>query len=132
MHVGTAYQNFSKANKLHYQKHFELLEPRIFILLAFSTKISYDYRGKRLSTNFVLADFLLINKKFEALMATGIIKWFNEIKGFGFIALDGGQEDIFVHQTELREPVTNGAKVNFEVGDSPKGARALNVTLSDA
>jgi len=51
-------------------------------------------------------------------MATGTVKWFNESKGFGFIAPSDGGEDVFVHFNA----------VNFEVEKGPKGLQAVNVT----
>ncbi|MDQ3571778.1 MAG: cold-shock protein [Actinomycetota bacterium] len=65
-------------------------------------------------------------------MPTGTVKWFNIEKGFGFIAPDEGDKDLFVHQTGI-EPgasVNEGDKVSFETEDSPKGPRAINVRPS--
>jgi CspA family cold shock protein len=56
---------------------------------------------------------------------TGTVKWFNEAKGFGFITTDGG-EDVFVHFSSLQE----GAQVEFDVIEGPKGLQAANVTIS--
>ena len=63
-------------------------------------------------------------------MATGTVKWFNDSKGFGFITQEGG-EDVFVHQTQIQadgyRSLSEGDKVQFEVGRGPKGLQAQNV-----
>jgi CspA family cold shock protein len=64
-------------------------------------------------------------------MVNGTVKWFNESKGFGFISQENG-EDVFVHHTDIQgsgfKTLTEGQAVTFEVGSSPKGPRATNVT----
>jgi CspA family cold shock protein len=64
-------------------------------------------------------------------MINGTVKWFNDAKGFGFLAQEGGP-DVFVHHSEIRgdgfKTLSEGDKVSFEVVDSPKGPRAANVT----
>jgi CspA family cold shock protein len=64
-------------------------------------------------------------------MINGTVKWFNDAKGFGFLAREGGP-DVFVHHSEIRgegfKTLSEGDKVSFEVVDSPKGPRAANVT----
>jgi len=65
-------------------------------------------------------------------MAQGIVKWFNSEKGFGFIAVDGGQ-DLFVHYTAIEmdgyRTLEDGQRVEFEVGQGPKGPQAERVRL---
>ncbi len=62
---------------------------------------------------------------------TGTVKWFNASKGFGFIARDGG-EDVFVHQSDIQaegyRTLAEGQRVEFEVEQGPKGAKASRVT----
>ncbi len=63
-------------------------------------------------------------------MLTGHVKWFNNSKGFGFIARDGGA-DVFVHHTAIQgdgyRSLEEGQKVQFEVTKGPKGDQAVNV-----
>lgn len=63
---------------------------------------------------------------------SGIVKWFNEEKGFGFIARDGG-DDVFVHYTAInmegRRTLLEGQNVSFEVVSGQKGPQAENVTV---
>jgi CspA family cold shock protein len=65
-------------------------------------------------------------------MAQGTVKWFNSEKGFGFIAVDGGQ-DLFVHYTAIEmdgyRTLEDGQRVEFEVGQGPKGPQAERVRL---
>jgi CspA family cold shock protein len=63
-------------------------------------------------------------------MAKGTVKWFNESKGFGFIARDDG-DDVFVHHTSISgngfKTLSEGQAVTFDVEKTPKGLRAVNV-----
>jgi len=66
-------------------------------------------------------------------MATGTVKWFNESKGFGFIAPSDGDEDVFVHFNSIQgsgfKTLSEGQSVTFEVEKGPKGLQAANVTI---
>lgn len=60
-------------------------------------------------------------------MQTGIIKFYNEGKGYGFIVDDANQKDVFFHVSGLAEDVRQNDKVSFEVRDGKKGINAFNV-----
>ena len=64
-------------------------------------------------------------------MATGTVKWFNAEKGFGFIAVDGGGPDVFVHYSAIESSgfrsLDEGQRVEFEVGQGQKGPQATGV-----
>jgi CspA family cold shock protein len=64
-------------------------------------------------------------------MATGVVKWFNSEKGFGFIAPDGGDPDVFVHYSEIQgggfRTLEENQRVEFEVGQGTKGPQATGV-----
>jgi CspA family cold shock protein len=66
-------------------------------------------------------------------LETGIVKWFNDEKGFGFIAREGG-DDVFVHFTAInsegRRSLQEGQNVSFEVTAGQKGPQAENVTAT--
>jgi len=62
----------------------------------------------------------------------GTVKWFNSMKGFGFIEPEEGK-DVYVHQSALAEgtELNEGDKVEFEIEDSPRGPKAKNVKKLD-
>lgn len=64
-------------------------------------------------------------------MATGIVKWFNDSKGFGFITPDDGGEDLFAHFSAISasgfKSLAENQRVTFEVTQGPKGKQASNI-----
>jgi CspA family cold shock protein len=69
---------------------------------------------------------------FDMTFQTGIVKWFNETKGYGFIAPDGGGKDVFAHFREIQgegfKSLTENQRVQFAVTQGPKGDQASNIT----
>jgi len=65
-------------------------------------------------------------------MQTGTVKWFNEAKGFGFIAPEDGGKDVFVHFSGISgdgfKTLQEGQQVQFETKEGPKGLQAVDVT----
>ena len=65
-------------------------------------------------------------------MAKGIVKWFNDSKGFGFIEQENGK-DLFVHHTSINssgfKSLKEGDRVTFEIEEGNKGPAAKNVTV---
>ena len=69
-------------------------------------------------------------------MPTGRVKWFNAKKGFGFVVVDGYDQDIFVHYSAIEgdgfRTLSEKALVQVDIGDDGKGLRARRVTTMQA
>jgi CspA family cold shock protein len=69
---------------------------------------------------------------FDMTFQTGIVKWFNETKGYGFIAPDNGGKDVFAHFREIQgdgfKTLTENQRVQFAVTQGPKGDQASQIT----
>lgn len=69
-------------------------------------------------------------------MATGIVKWFNGIKGFGFIQPDSGGQDVFVHISAVERAglstLVEGQKINYEIEQDPRTGKSSAGNLSKA
>jgi len=66
-------------------------------------------------------------------MATGVVKWFNTIKGYGFVQPDGGDKDVFVHISAVQKAglrtLLEGQKVEFEIAIEKGKSSAVNLKL---
>jgi CspA family cold shock protein len=68
-------------------------------------------------------------------MATGTVRWFNDAKGYGFIAPEGEGKDLFVHHSSIRgsgfKSLPEGARVEYEAREGDKGPEATDVAVTD-
>src|SRR5437868_10492721 len=75
--------------------------------------------------------FTLFRKRNTMSTQTGIVKWFNDAKGFGFIKPDAGGDDLFAHFSEVQgsgfKSLQENQRVQFEVKNGPKGLQAANI-----
>jgi cold shock protein len=75
--------------------------------------------------------FLPTTRKYDMTTETGTVKWFNESKGFGFIAPDNGGKDLFAHFKEIQgegfKTLMENQRVQFEVTQGQKGPQASRI-----
>ena len=68
-------------------------------------------------------------------MATGTVKWFNDAKGYGFIAPEDGSKDVFCHHTAIQmdgfRTLAEGQRVEFDIEQGSKGPQAANVRAAE-
>lgn len=66
-------------------------------------------------------------------MAKGIVKWFSNVKGYGFISPDEGEKDVFAHFSAIEmdgyKSLKRGQRVEYEINDGPKGLLAASIRL---
>jgi len=76
----------------------------------------------------------MTEEKVEVEMFRGIIAWFSNSRGFGFIEQDHSEVDIFLHYSNLSvdgfKTVQPGDRVSYEIGENHKGAQAVNVVVT--
>ncbi len=64
-------------------------------------------------------------------MNTGVVKWFNNAKGYGFVTPDQGEQDVFIHFSAIEmdgyKTLKEGQKVQFDLEEGPKGLHAANL-----
>lgn len=63
-------------------------------------------------------------------MKNGVVKFFNQTKGFGFIKTEGTGEEIFVHVSGIQDEIRENDQVTFDVQEGKKGLNAVNVKLA--
>ncbi|MCA9397679.1 cold shock domain-containing protein [candidate division WWE3 bacterium] len=63
--------------------------------------------------------------------STGTVKWFDSVKGYGFIAPAAGGDDLFVHLNDTRSPIKEGDKVQYSTKKTDKGLAATDVTIAE-
>jgi CspA family cold shock protein len=75
--------------------------------------------------------WIFVGKLENKTMAIGMVKWFNDVKGFGFIEPEGGGEDVFAHFSAIQmdgfRTLKQGSQVSYELVDGPKGKLAQNI-----
>jgi cold shock CspA family protein len=96
-----------------------------------STQFSAPIRTLLTRTSNSWGIFTLPSRKYDMTTETGTVKWFNEGKGFGFIAPDNGGKDLFAHFKEIQgggfKTLAENQRVEFEVTQGQKGPQASKI-----
>lgn len=66
----------------------------------------------------------------NTIMSNGTVKFFNETKGFGFIKVNGSNQEVFVHVSELKDQIRQDDEVTFDIQEGKRGLNAVNVKLA--
>ncbi len=80
----------------------------------------------------ILNDYICIFKVHNTnyKMSNGTVKFFNETKGFGFIKVNGTNQEVFVHVSELKDQIRQDDEVTFDIQEGKRGLNAVNVKLA--
>lgn len=128
-------QRQEKAEKMEYRRANAKKGKSLDEMMAYLdengnlTSVPPDPRKKKI---FNLEDITVGVPKQEArkqgeVIRTGVVNFFNDAKGFGFIKDGQTQESVFIHVNQLSEPIKENDKVSFEVQKGPKGLNAIRV-----
>lgn len=79
----------------------------------------------------ILKKMHILHKKIKQIMKTGVVKFFNETKGFGFIKDSSTGEEIFVHVSGLVDEIRENDSVEFDVQEGKKGLNAVQVRITN-
>jgi cold shock protein len=104
----------------------------ISAILQILGRVTQELAAVRVGRDRLLADYRKVKGE-KVKRATGKVKWFNRIKGYGFITPDGGEEEVFVHYSAIDmdgyRKLDEGDRVTFEVVDKGRGPQAQGVKV---